>query len=182
MVFRRDLTKQNLLGLFGLARKHGAHEVRIHQPIPRGELTDPQEAEEVFHTKEDTARLTRIQLAVNRAQDGSPKVTSLSYTEGPHKFGCGAGVLHAYISGTGDLWPCDFVPLSFGNVVDEDLKGRFGEMIQVAGAPRTHCLARAIAARLLGQRLPLGRETSTELCRANRTQSYPRFFKDLQGG
>ncbi len=180
VVFRRDLNKPNLFRLFRLAKEHGAHEVRIHQPIPRGELVDPEEASQIFYTPHDVTALNRIQFAANRAQNGLPKVSSFPYTEGPHKFGCGAGVLHSYLSATGDLWPCDFVPLSFGNVLREGVPGVYGRMMRVAGAPRKHCLARTLAPRLTGRQLPLSIEESTDLCNKCRVRSYPRFFKDLQ--
>ena len=180
LLLQRDLHRENLVRLFKLAQEHGAHEVRIHQPVPRGRLTDAEEPDQIFYTKEDEARLYRIQFAANRAVDDFPKVSSFPYTEGPGKFGCGAGVLHSYISSTGDLWPCDFVPLLFGNVLKEGLKEVYGRMIRAAGIPRRYCLARTIAERIKDKQLPLCREESIELCRACRSRSYPRFFEDLQ--
>jgi MoaA/NifB/PqqE/SkfB family radical SAM enzyme len=180
VVYRRHLNKQNLFRLFRLGKENGAHEVRIHEPLPRGELTDPGEAAQIFYTKEDVARLYRIQFAANQSASGLPKVSSFPYTEGPCKFGCGAGVLHSYISATGDLWPCDFVPLSFGNVLKEGLREVYGRMLAAGLTPNTFCMAKAIAGKLKGKQLPLSPDESAELCRAYRSQSYPRFFKDLQ--
>lgn len=180
VVFKKDLNKENLVTLFKLAKRHGAHEVRIHQPIPRGRLTAPQEAEQIFYTKDDITRLYKIQFAANQTVDGFPKVSSFPYTEGPCKFGCGAGILHSYISSTGDLWPCDFVPLSFGNVLKEGVKQTYSRMMPEAGIPKTYCWARAIAKKLKAKELPLRTEESIELCRACQSRSYPRFFKDLQ--
>jgi MoaA/NifB/PqqE/SkfB family radical SAM enzyme len=180
VVFKRDLNKENLVKLFKLAKENGAYEVRIHQPIPRGQLTDPQEAEQIFYTKDDITRLYKIQFATNQTMDGFPKVSSFPYTEGPCKFGCGAGILHSYISSTGDLWPCDFVPLSFGNVLKEGVKQTYSRMMSEAGIPKTYCWARAIAKKLKAKELPLRTEESIELCRACQSRSYPRFFRDLQ--
>lgn len=180
VVYKRDLTKENLHRLFELAKEHGAHEVRIHQPMPRGELTDSREAEQIFYTAEDIARLNRIQFAANRTKNSFPKVTSLAYTEGPCKFGCGAGVLHSYVSVTGELWPCDFVPLSLGNVFREDLKSLYARMMGAAGIPKRACWARSLAGQLRARQLPLDTEESLGLCRDCRSRSYPKFFRDLQ--
>ncbi len=180
VVLKRDLSNENLVSLFKLAREHGAHEVRIHQPIPRGRLSDPEEAAGIFYTREDVARLYRIQFAANRSLNAFPKVSSFPYTEGPCKFGCGAGLLHSYISSNGDLWPCDFIPLGFGNVLKEGLRQVYARMMRVAGIPRTSCRARRMAGQLKGKKLPLGTEESLEICRACRLGSYPRFFRDLQ--
>jgi len=180
VVYRRDLNKDNLVRLFRLAKEHGAHEVRVHQPIPRGQLTDPEEAKQIFFTKEDVTRLYRIQLAANQSKEDFPKVSSFPYTEGPRKFGCGAGVLHSYISSTGDLWPCDFVPFSFGNVLTEGVKQPYARMMKEAGIPKGYCYAIRIAEQLKGRDIPLSTEESAELFRASKSRSYPRFFKDLQ--
>jgi len=180
VVYRRDLTKDNLVRLFRLAKEHGAHEVRVHQPIPRGHLTDPEEAKQIFFTKEDVTHLYRIHLAANQSKEDFPKVSSFPYTEGPHKFGCGAGVLHSYISSTGELWPCDFVPFSFGNVLIEGAKEPYARMMREAGIPKNYCYAIRIAGQLKGKDIPLNTGDSIELLRASRSRSYPRFFKDLQ--
>jgi len=180
VVYRKNLNKDNLHRIFRLAKEHGAHEVRIHQPIPRGELTDPKDAEQIFLTPEDRTRLYRIQIAANQTNNGIPKVSSFPYTESQCKFGCGAGLLHSYISSTGELWPCDFVPLSFGNVVTEDLKEVYGRMMRVAGIPRQTCIARAVGEKIRGRELPISGEECADLCTACQSQSFPRFFKDLQ--
>jgi hypothetical protein len=35
------------------------------------------------------------------------------------RLGCGAGVYHSYIDINGDLWPCNYLPLSLGNILKE---------------------------------------------------------------
>ena len=180
VVYKRDLDDENLLSLFRLAKEHGAHEVRIHHAVPRGRLAESDEAEGIFCTKEDLSRLFRTQFIVNRTRHDLPKVSCFPYTESPCKFGCGAGVLHSYITSTGELWPCDFVPLSFGNVLKEDPKDVYGRMLSAAGIPRGCCMARTIAGDLHGRELPLPRAEAVELCRACRWETYPRFFRDLQ--
>ena len=48
--------------------------------------------------------------------------------ESEGRFGCGAGNQHSYISASGELYPCDFVPMNFGNVKEESIKGLWIEM------------------------------------------------------
>jgi MoaA/NifB/PqqE/SkfB family radical SAM enzyme len=180
VVMKRNLTRQSLLQLLQLAQDHGAHEVRIHQPVPGGELASPSEQEKIFYTPADVEMLHSLQFEVNRKRPELPKMSSFTYTEGPEKFGCGAGVMHAYISATGDLWPCDFVPLSFGNVLQQPVKDLYREMSAAAGAPRTFCLARAVAPRLAGKTLPLTGDAARQMCIECRDRCYPRFFSDLQ--
>lgn len=180
VVYRRHLTRENIVRLAQLVQRHGAHELRIHQPIPRGHLAESPEAESIFYQEDDVARLNEIQFSLNSAGGDFPKISALSYTEGPCKFGCGAGVLHSYISATGELWPCDFVPLSFGNVLQEDLAEVYARMLDAVGIPKTFCWACKLAGELKDRRLPLGRSESHALARADRSSSYPQFFRDLQ--
>jgi MoaA/NifB/PqqE/SkfB family radical SAM enzyme len=182
VVFRRDLCERRLDDLYRLAEQHGVHEVRIHQPIPRGELTDPEMADQIVWKTEDVDRWLDMQEAANRANHGL-KVSSFPYTEGPRKFGCNAGLLHLYISATGDVWPCDFLPLTFGNVLREDVGDIYRRMQAAMGIPRRRCWAKPVAGQLLGRQLPLCPEDSTEFCRGCHMQPrFGDFFKTLQDG
>jgi MoaA/NifB/PqqE/SkfB family radical SAM enzyme len=180
VIYRRDLTEKNVVELAHLVQQRGAHELRIHQPIPRGKLAHSAEADTIFYKDEDISRLHEMQFAMNNASSGFPKISSLSYTEGPCKFGCGAGVLHSYISATGELWPCDFVPLSFGNVLEEDIAQLYARMRDAVGIPKNCCWARTLAGELADRRLPLDADASLALALADRSSSYPQFFTDLQ--
>ncbi len=180
VIYRRDLTEENIVKLARLVKENGAHELRIHQPVPRGKLSDPEEADTIFYKPEDVALLHEMQFEMNSGSDEFPKISSLSYTEGPCKFGCGAGVLHSYISATGELWPCDFVPLSFGNVLKEDIAELYARMRNAGGIPKSACMARKLSAELAGRRLPLDTAESIALIRANQSGVYPQFFADLQ--
>jgi len=181
VVFRRDLTEQRLDDLYRLAKKHGVHEVRIHQPIPRGELTEPEMAEQIFWKMEDTDRWLDMQEAANEANDGL-KVSSFPYTEGPRKFGCNAGLLHLYISTIGDVWPCDFIPLTFGNVLQEDVKDIYRRLQAETGITQRRCWAKRVAGQLLERELPLSPDDSIEFCQGcDKETNFGDFFNTLQG-
>jgi MoaA/NifB/PqqE/SkfB family radical SAM enzyme len=182
VVFRRDLTGPRLDDLYQLAKEHGVYEVRVHQPIPRGALTDSETAEQIVWKTEDVDRWFDMQEAANQADHGL-KVSSFPYTEGPRKFGCNAGRLHLYISATGDVWPCDFIPMTFGNVLEEDIGAIYRRMQAAMGIPRRRCWAKPVAGKLVGRALPLCPEESTEFCGGCRTEPrYGDFFGSLQEG
>ncbi|QDU57904.1 radical SAM/SPASM domain-containing protein [Aeoliella mucimassa] len=182
VVYKNLLTRDNLLQLFRTAGEHGAHEVRIHQPVPSGELSDTEEAEDIFYTPDDIKMLHDLQFEINELRLDLPKVSSFTFTEGPEKFGCGAGVMHSYISSTGELWPCDFVPASFGNVLEQPVAELYQKMNCAARAPRTECLARTAARQLQGKNLPLVGDEAVELCANCNSGQLPRFFADLKSG
>lgn len=180
VIFRKDLSRKRLDDLFKLGLVHGVHEVRIHQPIPRGALSDTENPDDIFFKPEDIQFVTDVQFEVNQAAEGYPKVSSFPYTEGPHKFGCGAGVLHSYISSSGDLWPCDFIPLSFGNLVEEGVEPVYRRMMEIAGTPRTGCWAKVLSKKFNGQPLPRPPAESIEMCSDCESTTFPQFFADLQ--
>ena len=180
VVLKRHLSRQYLLRLLELAKNHGAHEVRIHQPVPSGELIDPEDRDQIFYNDADKELIHQLQFEVNDSRPDLPKMSSFTYTEGPDKFGCGAGVIHSYISVKGDLWPCDFAPISFGNVLEESVRDIYARMSAAAAGPRRFCLARRISNQLHGQILPLAPEQAKQMCIECRDSCYPKFFSDLQ--
>ena len=178
VVFRGELTRRKLFDLFRLVKKHGAHEIRIHQPVPAGRLL--LKDDDIFYTDADRKRLFAVQFAANRRLWGFPKVSSFPYTEGPEKFGCSAGILHSYITASGEFCPCDFVPLSFGNVLKTDLAELYRRMSRATGIPRPGCWAVDIADKLRGRRLPLRARESIGLCHSMQSSLYPGFYRALQ--
>jgi MoaA/NifB/PqqE/SkfB family radical SAM enzyme len=71
----------------------------------------------------DAAQIERlVDLHRRSARDGRMmKVTAMPYLESPAFFGCQAGFSFLYVSASGELYPCDFLPRSFGNVFRDGL-------------------------------------------------------------
>lgn len=93
------------------AQMLGAHEVRFIDEKYR----ESKACVSLSSVKDDHDRYSKIQhkalLSFNL-----PKVTFVSLIESQSQFGCCAANLHAYIDSAGNLHPCDFVPLVFGNI------------------------------------------------------------------
>lgn len=181
VAFKQDVDESKLMELFKLAKANGAHEVRLLEPIKSGELFDTDD--EVFYTSEDRQELIDIQLRANK-QWNLPKITTFAYTESKEKYGCGAGTQHSYISYSGELYPCDFVPLSFGNVKETGIRELWEEMNQVIGIPKSECFAMQINQTLIENsmgKLPLNKEMSLEICQNHQCKEYPQFYELMQG-
>ena len=150
-------------------------------PFPAA-LSDPAVASEIVWTTEDVDRWLDMQEVVNRT-DQALKVSSFPYTEGPRKFGCNPGLLHLYVSATGDVWPCDFIPLSFGNVLKESVQDLYHRLRAATGISRRRCWAKEVAGPLAGRELPLGPEDSSAFCRScDMRPDRGDFFKTLLNG
>lgn len=81
-------------------------------------------------TEQERRQLTAMQDAHNKR--GGMTVNYLGHFEGPENFGCNAGCKMVYVDAFGDVSPCVFLPMSFGNVRDrpvaeivEEMRGFF---------------------------------------------------------
>jgi MoaA/NifB/PqqE/SkfB family radical SAM enzyme len=80
------------------------------------------------------------------------KVSSMSWLESPQCLGCQAGFSFLYITAQGDVAPCDFVPLSFGNVHEMGIQAIHDRMLALLKRPSSNCLARRMQIRYGTQR------------------------------
>jgi MoaA/NifB/PqqE/SkfB family radical SAM enzyme len=104
--------------LIDLGRKLGVHEVSIFDPVPTGRLLG---SEDVLLTENERAYLMKIQRSYNQ-MEGHTRVSTQSAQCSPVAFyalGCFSGTNQAYVTAFGDVNPCDFTPLTFGNIREE---------------------------------------------------------------
>jgi MoaA/NifB/PqqE/SkfB family radical SAM enzyme/ubiquinone/menaquinone biosynthesis C-methylase UbiE len=169
------LQRERFWAFMKFARKVGALEVHLLEPSATGKLAGDNEA---VLDEADRALILEYQGEV--AQDGSlPILSCFLYLESPHAFGCGAGLTHLYIDGSGEVCPCNFVPLSFGNIMDEPLAGILERMGRHFCKPRPNCVGQLLARHVCSEQLPLGAEASAQLCEEHlpRVHPVPRFFE-----
>jgi MoaA/NifB/PqqE/SkfB family radical SAM enzyme len=182
VVLKENLGEDPLGKLFKLAKDHGAHEVKMLEPILSGKLLTEKNLDEVLYDAVARKTLIDIQHKANKRK-GFPKISTFAYTESEEKFGCGAGTQHAYVSANGDLYPCDFVPMSFGNVTENSIKELWKEMNAVMGIPKIGCFAQRINREVYHQaqgNLPLAKSESIEICLKNRSEKFPQYYRALQ--
>lgn len=182
VILKENLDDEKLFKLFKLAKDNGAHEVKILEPILSGNLLTEKELSNVFYNDSDTEKLIKIQHKVNKRSD-LPKISTFAYTESEAKFGCGAGNQHSYISASGELYPCDFVPMSFGNVKEESIKKLWIEMNNHIGKPKIGCFAQKVNKEVFKKSegiLPINKSLAIEICNENKSDRYPKYYRDLQ--
>jgi MoaA/NifB/PqqE/SkfB family radical SAM enzyme len=96
-------------------------------------------------TNEDKERMAEFASKINRsrAYKNYPPVSYIAPAEKPENFGCLMGGLsHFTIDGAGNVNPCVFVPVSFGNILKEDFGVIYKRMRSVVSRPiRTQCPA-----------------------------------------
>ena len=126
----RDLIQSGgLPDLLDLAHDSGAGIVRFLEPRPCGGFLEAGDG--ILLTDEDRSAVTEFFLKANhdRAYRRLPLISYEAYSEAPERLGCMmGGHSHLSIDSRGNVQPCVFVPVSFGNILSEDLKAIFGRM------------------------------------------------------
>lgn len=174
------VTKELLDSVFdflGFAEKMKVDEVRILEPVPCGRLIK----EKIMLSDEDREKLIDVHKIANRSSK-YPRVSVFPYIESKHIIGCTAGIDHIYVDASGNICPCDFTPLSFGNIKTESIKTILERMHTYFDKPREKCFMtehyQEIAEQFEGK-LPLSVEKSIEICRRCKPSETPNFYKKL---
>lgn len=109
---------------YSLASDLGAHELSLYEIVAVGRWRD--HADEVL-SHGDIERLAEFHKRKNRLPDG-PRVTALPHLLSPEMFGCFAGRRWMHVDASGDVMPCAYMPISFGNVRESSLKNIWRRM------------------------------------------------------
>lgn len=161
------------------AAESGAREVHLLEPSATGKLAGNSE---VLLSPDEKARILQYQEEV-AGDDSLPILSSFAYLESPEAFGCGAGLTHLYIDGSGEVCPCNLVPLSFGNITREPFRAILDRMGCFFRKPRPFCVGRIVADHINSDSLPLCPEESIRLCEKQLPVEHalPRFFRIRAG-
>ncbi len=133
--------------------------------------------EDLVMTEEERKKLVALQDRTNRG--GRITVNYLGHFEGREHFGCNAGHKMVYVDAFGEVGPCVFVPMTFGNVRDHPVKEIFMGMRRFFPSEGSCFINRNY--RLFQDksrgRIPLSRVESEELLADVRFGPLSSFFK-----
>ncbi|MBF0545612.1 MAG: radical SAM protein [Candidatus Riflebacteria bacterium] len=99
--------------------------------------------DEMISAREKIKKLRRLHLQYNSSGkfESYPSASVQVFEESPHHFGCTAGGIDRfYLNANGEVQPCEFLNVSFGNVQEEDLKTIFARMREHFKQPGTRWL------------------------------------------
>ncbi|KMQ52205.1 radical SAM domain protein [Chitinispirillum alkaliphilum] len=178
---REFVEKKTYLPLYDYIRSLGVQELRIVEPMPCGKLKA--DSQDHLLTEEHTKTIRDFHRNVNR-KGKLPKVCAFNQIESPEVFGCSGGIQHLYIDTAGEVCPCDFTPLSFGNVTQENLSSIIDRMSEALGGPRCDCMLQkhhTLFSSYYDQGYPLPVETSLEICKKLPQEALPGYYKMVSG-
>jgi len=119
------LRNGQVVEMIELAKTVGADEITIFDTVPTGRLLheDPRH----LLTDEDKDELCLIEQRYNEGHP-LPSVITQAHVNGPTGNGCYAGWCQFYVTAYGEMTPCDFTPLAFGNAREESMEAIWNRM------------------------------------------------------
>ena len=104
---KRLLEEENFRNLVELNQRLGVNELQLIEPAPAGKIASAK----LDFGMEEFEKIFQYMGKYNQ-QDNGIAISSFAHMESPEFFGCGAGHSHIYIDGTGEVSPCNMIPLS----------------------------------------------------------------------
>lgn len=154
--------------------KSGVKEAWVSEIKP---ATKPLWDENWVISEEEQTGLIKLQDRINK--EGKITVNYLGHFESGLHFGCNAGTKMVYIDTFGEVSPCVFLPITFGNVRDRSLQEIFQEMRQYF-YPHDCCFVNSnyqLLARHYKGQMPIGREDSIAIMKEARFGKVPEFYR-----
>ena len=128
-------------------------------------------------TEAERKKLAVLQDRYNRK--GGMTVNYLGHFEGREHFGCNAGHKMVYVDSFGEVSPCVFVPLTFGNVTERPVGDILAEMKRHFPSDESCFINRnySLLQKYGRGRIPLGAAESEELLAEVRFGPLAKFFE-----
>lgn len=173
---RERIKNGELERIYNLAYSLNVGELRLNFPISTGRWAGCTNKQ---LKTEELDLLKKIQKRLNKKQSG-PIVTTLAEYESESYMGCNTGYQTLFIDSSGEVCPCDFTPLSFGNIKHKPLKDIWKQMEEYFPRPRADCLMREISSQIKSESLPTPPNESIKLIpRLNKGSPLPKIYKKL---
>ncbi len=107
------------------AKELGVHELTVFDIVPTGRLL--REEEKILLSPDDKKYLQDLAAQYNEGPE-LPGIQMQATVNSPKGFGCFAAWWQFYMTSSGDITPCDFTPLTWGNIKDESLHDIWARM------------------------------------------------------
>jgi MoaA/NifB/PqqE/SkfB family radical SAM enzyme len=171
-MLKREMVEQYLQFLEGL----GVHEVWLSETKPS---VAAYWKKDMVVTEEERNMLIQLQDSYN--QQGKMTVNYLGHFEDAQHFGCTAGHKMVYVDAFGEVSPCVFIPMMFGNVKKKSVKEIVRTMRQRFPAEQCCFMNKnfEVLREQAGDTLPMGEEESIRTMDRIEFGSLPKFFELL---
>ena len=138
----------------------------------------------LFRSAENVKTIFKIQKKCTQTK-GYPGVFAYDFFESEKYYGCGAGFNYMFIDSQGNVCPCDFTMLSFGNILQRPIQEIWEETSKHFSIPGPACYANisndVVFAKKKAQ-WPLKKQATLEIldeCPSYNEQRLPEFYKRM---
>jgi MoaA/NifB/PqqE/SkfB family radical SAM enzyme len=183
-ITKDDYYNGNFEKVMETAKNFGATIIQFIKPKPAGAWLEP--GAEKFN-REDLDLIRQKMIAFNTGKNyrDYPSIAAMIIDEDEEHFGCTAGGTDRfYINAKGDVQPCEFLNISFGNIVNEEFDIIYNRMRKIYNEPGTCWLCEHHAARIAeilksagNNVLPLSPEHSREIYENIEKSKVPDFYE-----
>jgi MoaA/NifB/PqqE/SkfB family radical SAM enzyme len=173
--------RKELFRVLEFFRDLGVNDMRLTSPILSGHLTARPEEK---LTPENVETIFEVQRFCSRIP-GYPGVFAYDYFESALFYGCCAGYNYMFIDSQGNLCPCDFTMMSFGNIMKRPIREIWQETSDHFRFPGRSCYANRsndIIAMKKPRFWPMGRDAALEVleaCPPYDRDNPPEFWKRM---
>jgi len=136
VVTKSMLANRRILKFIDFVKELDVEELLLLEPLGTGRIFNCDN--EVFLSKNEHNQLKVLHDDATKNME-LPKIYSFADMEDHTRLGCGAGIYHSYIDVTGDLWPCNYLPISLGNILKEP-NTVYKRLKKYFKKPCSHCI------------------------------------------
>ena len=173
--------RQEIFKVIEFFRDIGINDMRLTSPILSGKLTTKPEER---LSPENVQTIVEIQKKCTRTK-GYPGVFAYDFFESEKYYGCGAGFNYMFIDSQGNVCPCDFTMLSFGNIFERPLQEIWAETSRHFRTPGPACYANISNDVIFSKKKaewPLRKQATLEIldeCPSYDERRLPEFYKRM---
>ncbi len=173
--------RREIFKVIDFFKEIGINDMRLTSPILSGKLTSKPEER---LSAENVKTIFEIQKKCTRTR-GYPGVFAYDFFESEKYYGCGAGFNYMFIDSQGNVCPCDFTMLSFGNMLERPIWEIWEETSKHFCAPGPACYANISNDVIFSKReaqWPLKKEATLEIleeCPSYHEERLPEFYKKM---
>ena len=164
--------------IYDLVKQLGVDEYRLVEPMPSGKLITCNDCLLNYQLREE---LKQFHRNINK-NNMRPKVCSFALVESGEYFGCCAGTMHLFIDSKGNVCPCDFTPLSFGNIKEIPLIEAWQRLNDAFKMPRYNCFIQEnyrLIQKYYSENLPLNYDETLKVFNEVPEANLPDYFKHV---
>ena len=118
---KKIVLSEDLWKFFDMAKEMNVGAIRLLEPKPCGGYL--RENPDILFSEKERQKVTDLFEAINQKKKyrDYPLVAYEDYVESPERLGCMmGGHTHLHVDSKGHVEPCVFLPISFGNILEED--------------------------------------------------------------